>query len=46
MSMTNRKANEQLMDAIGAVDEQYIREYMEVRDKMQNFKISGGSGRF
>lgn len=45
MSITNRKASEQLMDAIGAVDEQYIREYMEVRDKMRNLRTSGGSGR-
>ncbi|MCM1215362.1 MAG: hypothetical protein NC331_16415 [Lachnospiraceae bacterium] len=41
----NRKANEQLMDAIGSVEEQYIREYMEAQHKAQGSTISERAGR-
>ena len=45
MNKTNRKANEQLMDMIGNVKEQYIQEYMESQNKVQNFRIRERAGR-
>lgn len=50
MNKTSRKANEQLMDMIGNVKEQYIQEYMdaqnmEMRNKIQSFRMSGNAGR-
>ncbi len=42
MSMTVRKAGEQLMDAIGDVNEQYIYEYMEALDGATRLRRKGG----
>lgn len=45
MNRTNRKAAEQLMNAVGAVEEQYIREYMDALAKTQGPRISQKAGR-
>lgn len=45
MNRTNRKATEQLMNAIGTVDEQYIREYMDAQAGIQGLRISQKAGR-
>lgn len=44
MNRINRKANEQLMDAIGNVDDQYIREYMETQSSTQNLNRIQATG--
>lgn len=44
MNRMIRKANEQLMDAIGDVKEQYIREYMEAQNGTKHFRISERAG--
>ncbi|MCM1543012.1 MAG: hypothetical protein NC121_17370 [Blautia sp.] len=41
----SKKGNEQLMDAIGNVEEQYIREYMEAQHGAQGSRISERAGR-
>lgn len=45
MSIANRKAEEQLMDAIGNVDEQYIREYIEFQNRTPNTGKAVNTGR-
>lgn len=45
MSRTNRNVEEQLMDVIGDVEEQYIREYMEAQDRAWSPGMRGKAGR-
>ncbi len=48
MNATSRKANEQLMDVIGNVEERYIKEYMDTiktQHRTQDRRIGGSTGR-